>query len=116
MKYKYGDFSEGQVASTAKFMHGEVHKLLLYKDENSTATIKNRSEEEFLKYFDSVLMRIGGMNNILGNPPLMVSLISTLEAAKMELGVTPFNYKRYRKLILDAHGYIREMFEALNEV
>ena len=43
----------------------------------------------------------------------MVALLSTLQSAyDMVLG-KDFNYCEYRRLILDAHGYIKDMFEKM---
>lgn len=110
MHYLYGEFSEDQIRANARLMHNEIHKLLLYKDPNITETIFD-SEDDFLKYFVKILYRFGGLNDMFGRPEQMVVLMATLRAALYEAGRDDFDYKLFRKLILDAHGYIKSMFE-----
>lgn len=110
MKHLYGNFSNNQILLNAKIMHNEVHKLLLYKDKMVEENIFN-SEDDFINYFTNLLFRFGGLNELLGEPVSMVSLLSTLQAALDEVKSSSYNYSNYRRLILDAHGYIKLMFE-----
>ena len=41
----------------------------------------------------------------------MVAFMSTLQAAYDEVNSDSYKYCTFRKLILDAHGYIKLMFE-----
>ena len=41
----------------------------------------------------------------------MITLMSTLRAAYDESLKKDFNYKIFRKAILDSHGYIKAIFE-----
>lgn len=109
MEYLYGSFSDEQVKDVAKQMHNDIHKLLLYMD----PTIEQKgfeTNDEFMRYFKNTLVRFGGMNTLLKEPPKMPYFMSTLQAAYDALGNHPFNFKLYRKLIFDAHGYLTEMF------
>lgn len=110
MEYMYGIFSDKQIECNADSMHNAIHKLLLYKDKNATGTIFD-DEEQFQHYFQNLLYRFGGFNTLLGEPVQMVSLMSTLQAAYDEVIKDDFNYFIYRRLILDAHGYIASMFK-----
>lgn len=110
MNYLYGNFSDNQIELNAKIMHSEVHKLLLYKDNKITETIFV-SEKDFLNYFTNLLYRFGGLNELLGEPVEMVSLMSTLQAAKDEVCSDNYNWNNFRRLILDAHGFIKLMFK-----
>jgi hypothetical protein len=110
MKYIYGEFSDNQIKANATLMHSEIHKLLLYKDNKIIEPIFD-SENDFNIYFSNLLYRFGGLNKLLGEPDGMVSLMSTLRAAYDEAQSENFKYWTFRKLILDAHGYIKEMFE-----
>lgn len=110
MDYKYGTFTGEQVLAHARLMHNEIHKLLLYKDPQVTESIFC-SDDEFETYFTNLLSRYGGMNELLGAPKQMISLMSTLEAAHIESTSESFNYHKFRKLILDAHGYLTAIFE-----
>lgn len=110
MKYLYGDFTDKQVNETVISMHNDIHKLLLFKDRNITEQIFN-SEEDFVNYFTNLLFRFGGLNELLGEPQKMVDFMSTLQAAYSEATNDRFHYEKFRKAILDCHGYLKEMFE-----
>lgn len=113
MKYLYGDFSDAQIDCAAARMHKEVHRLLTYKD--NRITVKQfKSDEDYLIYFNNLLFRFGGLNKILGEPPQMVLLMSTLQSAYDEAQSKNFRYKIFRKAILDCHGYIKSMFEEVD--
>ena len=114
MKHLYGTFSDSQIQSYATTMHNEIHKLLLHKDNNITETIFN-SEEDFRNYFINLMVRYAGLNELLGQPTKMVALMSTLQAAYCEVINEDYEYSVFRKLILDAHGYIKSMFEEVVE-
>ena len=110
MDYLYGTFSDNQIQELAKQMHNDVHKLLLYMDpavENKTFG----SNEEFKRFFRNTLLRFGGLNTLLCEPGRMPYFMGALQAAFDELDRTPFSFPRYRKLILDAHGYLTEIFK-----
>lgn len=110
MKHKYGEFSKEQIECNAKIMHGQIHKLLLHKD-TDFKNIVFFTEADFNNYFVNLLYRFGGLNELLGYPKHMVSLMSTLQAAYTEVNSENFNYSNFRRLILDAHGYVKLMFE-----
>lgn len=110
MKYLYGEFSDKQINETVISMHNDIHKLLLFKDKNITEQIFN-SEEDFVNYFTNLLFRFGGLNELLGKPSKMVDFMSTLQSAYSDATDGSFQYKRFRKAILDCHGYLKEMFE-----
>ena len=110
MKYLYGEFSDSQVAVNARLMHGEIHKLLLYKDPQINKELF-KSNDEFLVYFRNLLFRFGGLNKLLGEPSQMVALMSTLEAAYSMVSDNDYHWETYRRLILDAHAYVKAIFE-----
>lgn len=113
MNYLYGTFSDSQIEDNAKLMHGEIHKLLLQKDPQIVKKIF-QSDDEFLSYFRNLLYRFGGLNELLHEPPQMVSLMATLQAAYSETQTNAFHWETYRRLILDAHAYIKDMFEEVS--
>ena len=99
MDYLYGKFADHQIEVAASIMHGEIHKLLLFKDRNTEDTIFENDEDFFM-----------------GEPEQMVAFMSTLEAAYEEVLKPKNEYRfwRFRKLILDAHGYLKMMFEEVD--
>lgn len=102
MKHKYGEFDQNQIANYKKKLHNNVHWLLIYKEENY----------EFLdEYFNSLMLRINGLNRILFYPLCIIELYNVLESAREILNSENFNFKTYRKLILDAHTFIDKLPE-----
>lgn len=114
MDYKYGTFTDEQIQLNSKNMHSEVHKLLLYKDRNLKQEIF-KSDEDFRNYFRNLLLRFGGLNVLFNCPVQMVELLSTLQSAYDMAFSDKFDYCEYRRLILDAHGYIKKMFEKMED-
>lgn len=113
MDYLYGEFTNEQINKTVVLMHNDIHKLLLHKDRDITEEIFN-SEEDFLSYFNNLLFRFAGFNELLGEPQEMVYLMSTLQSAYNEVLRKHFRYYVFRRAILDCHGYIKKMFELEN--
>lgn len=110
MKYIYGEFTDNQIKDAVRVMHNDIHKLLLYKDKNVKSTIF-ASNDEYLNYFNKLLFRFGGMNEIFGEPPQLVAFMSTLQAAYDEVLNEHFRWDVFRRSILDCHGYLKDMFE-----
>lgn len=115
MKYLYGEFTDEQINEAVRQMHNDIHKLLLYKDKRIEEKIFN-SDDDYVKYFTNLLFRFGGLNELLGEPKQMVSLMSTLQAAYDEIQSPHFKYNTFRRAILDCHGYIKSFFEPDEEV
>ena len=113
MDYLYGTFTNEQINETAKKMHNDIHKLLLYKDNKIKDKIFD-SDEDFVRYFTNLLFRFGGLNELLGEPKQMVALMSTLQSAFNIATIGTFNFEIFRKAILDCHGYIKSMFEGVS--
>lgn len=109
MDYLYGVFTNEQMTYCARKMHGEIHKLLLHKDPNIFDKVFD-SDAEFYSFFINILKRYGGLNELLGEPREMVSLMSTLQAAYNESQKLDFDFTEFRRLIFDAHGYLTQTF------
>lgn len=110
MQYLYGEFTDNQISEAVRVMHNDIHKLLLYKDNKIHEKIFN-SDEDFLTYFNNLLFRFGGLNELLGEPEYMITLMSTLQAAYDEVQSEDYSFWKFRRAILDSHGYIKAMFE-----
>lgn len=110
MQYIYGYFTKKQIKEATQMMHSDVHKLLLYKDNKVEEQIFE-DDDTFLQFFQNVLTRFAGTKTLFNNCGLMVSLMSTLQSAYDEVTADKFHYIKYRRLILEAHEYIRLMFE-----
>lgn len=108
MKYLYGDFTPNQIAETKKTLHKSVHWLLRYKEPANSEIFRTVDVDHC---FDSLLRRIAGLNELLLEQPIIVSISSILQAARMENQKDDFNFEAYRKLILDAHSLIDKIKE-----
>lgn len=110
MEYIYGSFTKRQIKEAARAMHNDVHKLLLYKDNRIEEKIFE-NDEAFLIFFQNVMFKFSGTKTLFNNNGIMVTLMSTLQAAYDESVSDEFDYMTFRRAILDSHNYIKQMFE-----
>lgn len=103
MEHLYGKFSEEQMEKYKTKLHKEMFWLLIYQDPKTKEEYIN---VDFDKYFDGLMKKINGLNELLFCPVEIVSIMSLLQAALIETKKVDFDYKTYRKLILDAHSYV----------
>lgn len=108
MKTIYGSFDKDQFERFKTKLHKELFWLLLYKDPKTKEQYQNVN---FEKYFDGLMRKINGLNELLFYPVEIVSIMSLLQAAFQETREEPFNYPIYRKLILDAHSLVDKIDE-----
>lgn len=110
MQYIYGDFTDKQINEAVRAMHGDIHKLLLYKDKTIEEKIFE-DDEAFLVFFENVMFKFSGTKTLFNNNGIMVTLMATLQAAYDEVTSDEFDYMTFRRAILDSHNYIKQMFE-----
>ena len=103
MRHLYGYFTDEQMENYKIKLHKELFWLLIYQDPE---TKNNYLDVDFNKYFDGLMRKISGLNKLLFYPTEIVSIMSLLEAALIESQKEEFNYKAYRKLVLDAHSLV----------
>ena len=94
----YSEISPSQIAAEKMYIRSAIFKLLPYK-ENSYEHLDN--------YFGSVLQLLKGFNEISGNQPEVVSIISKIAYARQAE-----DFKEYRKAILDACGLVERIKES----
>ena len=99
----YGHFDDLQIEEYKEKLHKEMFWLLLYKDPKTKDEFKN---VDFEKYFINLMMKIDGLNTLLFYPVEIIAIMSLLQAALNETRSDDFNYRSYRKLILDAHSLV----------
>lgn len=99
----YGHFDDLQIEEYKEKLHKEMFWLLLYKDPKTKDEFKN---VDFEKYFINLMKKIDGLNTLLSYPVEIVAIMSLLQAALNETRSDDFNYRSYRKLILDAHSLV----------
>ena len=110
MQYIYGSFTDKQITEAVRAMHNDIHKLLLYKDNTIEEKIFE-DDEAFLVFFENVMFKLGGTKTLFNDNGLMVTLMATLQGAMDNFKSDHFSYKKFRRAILDSHGYIKQMFE-----
>ena len=97
MNYKYGTLPSQQIHIEKEHLKKAIFILLPYRE----------TEYELLdKYFDSLLFRISGLNELFMYQPEIITLMSLLEAARNET-----SFVKYRKAILDATALVDSIKE-----
>lgn len=103
MEHLYGHFSKEQIDCFKKQLHSKIHWLILYKD---PMTKDEYPDVDFNKYFISLMLEIDGLNALLLYPPEIVEMVCILQSAYIQTKKDKFDYRTYRKLILDAHSLV----------
>ena len=103
MKHKYGNFTETQMVSTKKSIRKQIFFLLLCADPE---TKDNYAHVDVDEAFKGLLYRLDGLNSVLGEPQELVDTISLLEEALIKYNEPEFNFRLYRRLILNAGSII----------
>ena len=110
LKCKYGDFSGLQVNEIKQKMRKQIFFLLVIVDPNTAEEYENVDVGAAI---ENVLQVYGSLNDLLNYPKEMVEVMVMLNAAYMEYqkGKTEFDWKTYRKLILDAGSAVSKIKE-----
>lgn len=103
---KYGDFTTEQLLEYKKKLHDKLFWLLLYKDPD---TKDEFVDIDFDCYFDALMKELNGLGDLLLHPYGLVEMLCILEAAWKESKKAQFNYRTYRKFVLDAHNLLDRM-------
>ena len=80
-----------------------VHWLLLYKDPAQGDRFANA---DFNTTIDSTMRKMVGLNALIGPSSAMADVLVCLEGAKITAEKEPFDWRIYKKLVLDAHNAI----------
>ena len=108
MKHKYGNFTEEQMSLTKKSIRKQIFFLLLCVDPE---TKDNYTHVDISEAFKGLLYKLDGFNSVLGEPQELVDTISLLEEALIKYNEPKFDYKTYRRLILNAGSLINDIRE-----
>lgn len=103
INHRYGTFNSNQFESFKTKMRKKIFWLILYTDERTNANYKNINVKEYQK---NLMKQISAFNSLLFYPDEMVDIINNLEAARLELEKSDFNFKTYKKFVLDAGDYM----------
>ena len=108
MKTKYGFYSPTQINSTKNSIRKSIFFLLLYVDPKTSV---DYPDIDVVEAFHNLQFKLNGLNSILLEPPELVETMALLESALEEYKSECFDFKKYRKLILDAGSEIMRLKE-----
>ena len=108
MTTKYGHFSPDQLRSTKSHLQKSIFFLLLYVDPKTKNEYQGVDVANAIR---SLQYKLDGLNSILLESPHVVETMSLLEAALDEIKRDSFDFRTYRKLILDAGSEIMKVKE-----
>ena len=104
--HKYGEFTDMQISEIKEILRKRIFFLLLVAEDLEAKT--KFPEVDLVQANTTLLWRIAGLNELLGQPAELVTVLSLLEEARKT--ITPdFNFGKYRKLILDAGAEIMKI-------
>ena len=92
MHSKYGEIPLDQIHNEKNKLQSAIFLCLPYKESNYPLLDE---------YFDALLFRLNGLNQLFMNQTEVLTLMSLLEAARHES-----SFKKYRKAILDATALV----------
>lgn len=108
MKHLYGNFSSKQIEKLRKSIRGSIFFLLVSVDPNTKDEYKDVDVEN---NFDYIINRLNRLNKLLIDRVELVDIMSMLHAARLEYQKPDFDFKVYRKLILDAGAEVERLKE-----
>lgn len=108
MEFRYGNFTQDQIAETKEKMRKQIFFLLLIADPVNAEEYDNVDVNEAI---ENILVEFGGLNDLLNYPQELVDVMSLVNAAKIEYNSRNYNWRKYRKLILDAGNKVLKIKE-----
>ena len=109
--HKYGEFADMQIDDIKEILRKRIFFLLLVAEDMETK--EKFPEVNLVQANTTLLWRISGLNELLGNPTELVTVLSLLEEAKNTIKPN-FDFAKYRKLILDAGAEVMKIQSAKN--
>lgn len=103
MKCKYGYMSDEQISKVITYIRKQIFFLLLCVDHKTKDKFQNVNVE---LAFKNVLCKLTGLSNLLFSPVEIVSAMCLLESALVLYKSDNFDFKLYRKYVLDAGAII----------
>lgn len=108
MKHLYGNFSDKQIEKLRKSIRGSIFFLLVCVDPETKDKHKDVDVE---KNFDYIITRLNNLNKLLIDRVEIIDVISMLHSARLEYRNPNFDFKVYRKLVLDAGAEVERLKE-----
>lgn len=103
MKHKYGNFTASQISLTKQAIRKQIFFLLLCADPK---TEKDYKHIDLNEAFKGLLYKLDGLSSVLGEPQELVDIVSLLEEALIQYNEPEFDFKTYRRLILNAGSIV----------
>lgn len=107
--HKYGEFADMQISEIKEILRKRIFFLLLVAEDLEAKT--KFPEVDLEQANTTLLWRISGLNQLLGEPVELVTVLSLLEEAKNTIK-PDFDFAKYRKLILDAGAEVGKIKSA----
>ena len=104
--HRYGVFEDKQIAEIKEILRKRIFFLLLVAEDLEAKT--KFPEVDLVQANTTLLWRISGLNELLGKPTELVTVLSLLEEAKNTI-TDNFDFVKYRKLILDAGAEVMKI-------
>lgn len=101
MDTKYGKINDIMIDDYKKKLHSKIHWLLIYKE--------NNDYECLMDYFNSLMKYVNALCEICNKNSVIIDLIVTLQMAYDEIQDDNYDYKTYRKYVLDAHNIVDKL-------
>lgn len=106
--HKYGEFADMQISEIKEVLRKRIFFLLLVAEDEIKKNKMDFPEIDLMQANTTLLWRISGLNELLGNPTELVTVLSLLEEAKNTI-TEDFDFSKYRKLILDAGAEVMKI-------
>jgi len=113
IQHKYGEFADKQFSDAKAYIRKKIFFLLLVAEDLDKR--EKFPTVDLGQAHTNVMYKLSGLNSILGEPREMVTVLSSLEEAN-NLIKHEFDFKLYRKLILEAGAEIDKICEPSKEV
>lgn len=104
--HKYGEFADMQLSEIKEILRKQIFFLLLVAEDLEAK--EKFPKVDLVQANTTLLWRISGLNELLGEPTELVIVLSLLEEAKNTI-TDNFNFAKYRKLILDAGAEVMKI-------
>lgn len=107
--YKYGEFADMQISEAKAYIRKRIFFLLFVAEDLETR--EQYPDVNLPQAHEDIMWLVSGFNDLLMKPPELVIALSRLEEAKKNLIEDKFDFRKYRKLILDAGAEISKIAE-----
>ena len=103
ISHKYGTFDDKQFVNYKNRMRKKIFWLIIYTDPKTNKDYKN---VDVAMYHKKLMEQLSGLNSLLFYPSRMIDILCALEYAFEILNKEEFDFKHYRKLVLDAGAMV----------